>query len=146
MVELVRDPVARPAAESIETRCANARSPALRTAPRRGAPCRSGRTFYHPPASTGCAANHGRRADARMSARATVPPQYGLAQAIHRAPESSRLDHRMSVGTRSVSPMKPSSAEQMETLGRHFDTIRETQADTARDATRLTGQVDETHR
>ena len=81
-----------------------------------------------------------------MSARATVPPQYGLAQAIHRAPETSRLDHRMSVGTRSVSPMKPSTAEQVETLGRHFDTIRETQADTAGDAERLTGQVDETHR
>ena len=52
----------------------------------------------------------------------------------------------MSVGTRSVSPMKPSTVEQMETLGRHFDTIRETQADTARVAARQAGQVDETRR
>ena len=52
----------------------------------------------------------------------------------------------MSVGTRTVSPMKPSAVEQMETLGRHFDTIRETQADAARVAARLAEQVDEARR
>ena len=45
-----------------------------------------------------------------------------------------------------MSPMKPSAVEQMGTLGRHFDTIRETQADAARVAARLAAQIDEARR
>ncbi|WP_166785420.1 HNH endonuclease signature motif containing protein [Cryobacterium cryoconiti] len=42
--------------------------------------------------------------------------------------------------------MKPSAVEQMETLGRHFDAIRETQAEAARVHARLVEQVDEARR
>ena len=52
----------------------------------------------------------------------------------------------MSVGARSVCLMKPSAVEQMETLGRHFDAIRETQAEAARVDARLVEQVDEARR
>ncbi|TFC44347.1 HNH endonuclease signature motif containing protein [Cryobacterium shii] len=42
--------------------------------------------------------------------------------------------------------MKPSVVEQMETLGRHFDAIRETQAEAARVDARLAEQVDQARR
>ena len=52
----------------------------------------------------------------------------------------------MSVVTRNVCLMKPSYSEQLQTLGRHFDAIRETQAESARVAARLAEQVDEARR
>ncbi|TFC83954.1 HNH endonuclease [Cryobacterium cheniae] len=52
----------------------------------------------------------------------------------------------MSAVTRNVTPMKPSYSEQLETLGRHFDAIRETQAESARVDARLAEQVDEARR
>jgi hypothetical protein len=52
----------------------------------------------------------------------------------------------MSVGTRNVTLMKHSYSEQLETLGRHFDAIKETQAEAARVAARLAEQVDEARR
>ncbi|HSP52003.1 MAG TPA: hypothetical protein VLO00_03820, partial [Cryobacterium sp.] len=42
--------------------------------------------------------------------------------------------------------MKPSTSEQLQTLGRHFDAIRETQAEAARVDARLAEQVDEARR
>ncbi|HSP51793.1 MAG TPA: DUF222 domain-containing protein, partial [Cryobacterium sp.] len=42
--------------------------------------------------------------------------------------------------------MKPSYAEQLQTLGRHFDAIRETQAEAARVDARLAEQVDQARR
>ncbi|WP_166784931.1 HNH endonuclease signature motif containing protein, partial [Cryobacterium sp. TMT2-42-4] len=42
--------------------------------------------------------------------------------------------------------MKPSYCEQLESLGRHFDAIRETQAESARVDARLTEQVDQARR
>ena len=52
----------------------------------------------------------------------------------------------MSVGTRNVCLMKPSTSEQLQTLGRHFDAILETQAESARVDVRLAEQVDEARR
>ncbi|TFD29434.1 HNH endonuclease [Cryobacterium cryoconiti] len=52
----------------------------------------------------------------------------------------------MSVVARNVSLMKTSYSEQQQTLGRHFDVIRETQADSARVAARLAEQVDKARR
>ncbi|TFC63380.1 hypothetical protein E3O53_11095, partial [Cryobacterium sp. TMT2-18-3] len=42
--------------------------------------------------------------------------------------------------------MKPSYCEQLESLGRHFDAIRETQAESARVDARLAEQVDQARR
>ena len=56
------------------------------------------------------------------------------------------MHRRMSVGARNVCLMKPSAVEQMETLGRHFDAIRETQAEAARVDARLVEQIDEARR
>ena len=82
-----RPPVVEPAEiRRANARCADARSSAPCTVPRRGTPCGSGRTFYHPPASTACAANHYRCARRWSSPskpgaptpgcpRASVPPQ-----------------------------------------------------------------------